>query len=73
MEVQLIDGTLQLFRHFHALPSARDEEGREVGAVRGVFGSILGMMKAGTYLHRGGDRPRDRVFTKPAMVRRQDR
>ena len=47
MEVQLIDGTYELFRHFHALPSARDSEGREVAAVRGVLGSLLGMMQAG--------------------------
>ena len=48
MEVQLIDGTYELFRHFHALPSMRDSEGREVAAVRGVLGSLLGIMEAGT-------------------------
>jgi 5'-3' exonuclease len=51
MEVHLIDGTYELFRHFYALPSARDSEDREVAAVRGVLGSILGMMQAGrTYI-----------------------
>ncbi len=51
MEVQLIDGTYELFRHFHALPSMRDSEGREVAAVRGVLRSLLGMMHAGeTYI-----------------------
>jgi 5'-3' exonuclease len=48
MEVNLIDGTYELFRHFYALPSAKDGEGREVAAVRGVLGSLLGMMRAGT-------------------------
>jgi 5'-3' exonuclease len=48
MEVDLIDGTYELFRHFYALPSAKDSEGREVAAVRGVLGSLLGMMRAGT-------------------------
>ncbi|MGF7183720.1 5'-3' exonuclease [Tunturiibacter psychrotolerans] len=48
MEVHLIDGTYELFRHFYALPSARDSEDREVAAVRGVLGSLLGMMQAGT-------------------------
>src|SRR6516165_9626190 len=48
MEVHLIDGTYELFRHFYALPSAEDSEGREVAAVRGVLGSLLGMMRAGT-------------------------
>jgi hypothetical protein len=47
MEVHLIDGTYELFRHFYALPSARDSEDREVATVRGVLGSILGMMQAG--------------------------
>jgi 5'-3' exonuclease len=45
--VHLIDGTYELFRHYYAVPSARDEEGREVGAVRGVLGSVMGMLKAG--------------------------
>jgi 5'-3' exonuclease len=43
----LIDGTYELFRHFYALPSARDRDGREVGAVRGVVASILGMINRG--------------------------
>ncbi len=47
MNVHLIDGTYELFRHFYALPSARDEEGREVAAVRGVVASVLGMIKEG--------------------------
>jgi 5'-3' exonuclease len=36
-----------LFRHFYAVPSARDEAGNEVGAVRGVIGSVLGMLNHG--------------------------
>src|SRR5438132_1556912 len=48
MDVHLIDGTYELFRHYYAVPSARDREGREVGAVRGVLGSLLGMMTVGT-------------------------
>ena len=47
MHVHLIDGTYELFRHFYAVPSARDEDGREIGAVRGVVGSVLGMMNRG--------------------------
>jgi 5'-3' exonuclease len=45
--VHLIDGTYELFRHFYAVPSARDAAGREVGAVRGVVGSVLGMINRG--------------------------
>jgi 5'-3' exonuclease len=47
MELFLIDGTYELFRHYYAVPSARDKQGREVGAVRGVLSSVLGMMKGG--------------------------
>ena len=47
MKIHLIDGTYELFRHFYAVPSARDEEGREVGATRGVVASVLGMINRG--------------------------
>jgi 5'-3' exonuclease len=47
VEIHLIDGTYELFRHFYAVPHARDAEGREVGAVRGVLASLLGMLKGG--------------------------
>jgi 5'-3' exonuclease len=47
LEVYLVDGTYELFRHYYALPSARDPDGREVAAVRGVLASVLGMMKGG--------------------------
>ena len=47
MNIYLIDGTYELFRHYYALPSARDAEGREVAAVRGVLAFVLGMIKAG--------------------------
>ena len=47
MDVYLVDGTYELFRHYYALPSAKDAEGREVAAVRGVLASMLGMIKGG--------------------------
>jgi 5'-3' exonuclease len=47
MELFLLDGTYELFRHYYAVPSARDKHGREVGAVRGVLASVLGMIKGG--------------------------
>jgi 5'-3' exonuclease len=47
LEIHLIDGTYELFRHYHALPSARDADGREVAGVRGVLTSILGMINGG--------------------------
>lgn len=47
MHVHLIDGTYELFRHYFAVPSARDRDGREVGAVRGVLRSVLAMLTDG--------------------------
>src|SRR5213593_4064427 len=47
VDVHLIDGTYELFRHYYALPSARDGDGREVAGVRGVLASVLGMIKGG--------------------------
>ena len=48
VDVYLIDGTYELFRHFYAVPSARERDGQEVGAVRGVLASMLGMINSGT-------------------------
>jgi 5'-3' exonuclease len=47
MDVHLIDGTYELFRYFFAVPSAKDAAGQEIGAVRGVLGSVLSMIEAG--------------------------
>ena len=47
MRIHVIDGTYELFRHYYALPSVRDEDGREVAAVRGVLASIRGLIREG--------------------------
>ncbi len=47
LDIYLVDGTYELFRHYYALPSAREEDGREVAAARGVLASVLGMIKGG--------------------------
>ena len=47
LKVYLVDGTYELFRHYFAVPKARDSSGREVGAVRGVLASLLAMMHDG--------------------------
>jgi 5'-3' exonuclease len=47
VKVYLVDGTYELFRHYYAVPSARDRDGHEVGAVKGVLQSVLGMIKGG--------------------------
>jgi 5'-3' exonuclease len=47
MNVHLIDGTYELFRHFYAVPPGPGADGQEVGAVRGVLASILGLLEGG--------------------------
>jgi len=47
MDIHLIDGTYELFRYFFAVPSATDGSGQEIGAVRGVLGSVFSMIEAG--------------------------
>src|SRR5258708_8485154 len=47
MDVHLIDGTYELFRHFFAVPASKDANGQEIGAVRGVLTSVLSMIERG--------------------------
>ena len=47
MDVHLIDGTYELFRHFFAVPTATDTNDQEIGAVRGVLNSVLSMIEGG--------------------------
>ncbi|MBV9778583.1 MAG: flap endonuclease [Acidobacteriaceae bacterium] len=47
MKIHLIDGTYELFRHYYALLSAKDRDGFEVAAARGVLASVMGMLKNG--------------------------
>jgi 5'-3' exonuclease len=48
MDVYVIDGTYELFRHFYAVPATADVTGQEIGAVRGVVTSVLSMIERGT-------------------------
>ena len=47
MDVYLVDGTYELFRHFFAVPAAKDANGQEIGALRGVLTSVLSMIEKG--------------------------
>jgi 5'-3' exonuclease len=47
MNIYLIDGTYELFRHFFAVPSSQDPSGQEIGAVRGVLFSVLSTIESG--------------------------
>ncbi|MGQ0804793.1 MAG: 5'-3' exonuclease [Actinomycetota bacterium] len=47
MQVHLLDGTYELFRHHFGVPSHLDRDGVEVAAVRGVLGTVLTMLEDG--------------------------
>ena len=72
MEVHLVDGTYELFRHHFAVPSHLDPDGIEVAAVRGVLGSMLGDARAGRDPRRRGHRPGRRVVPQRPLDRVQD-
>src|SRR5580693_5112472 len=45
--VHLLDGTYELFRHFFGAPPHAADDGKEVGAVRGVLLSVLMLLGEG--------------------------
>ena len=47
MQVHLVDGTYELFRHYYAVPSRVNADGEEIGAVRGVVSSMLMLLSDG--------------------------
>ena len=47
MDIYLVDGTYELFRHFYAMPNHANNRGEEVAATRGVLNSVAGMLESG--------------------------
>jgi 5'-3' exonuclease len=47
VNTHLVDGTYELFRYHHALPSHVTAGGMEVAATRGVLGSMIGLLEQG--------------------------
>jgi 5'-3' exonuclease len=47
MNIHLVDGTYELFRHYFAVPPRKDCDGGEVGAVVGVLNSVASMIREG--------------------------
>ncbi len=47
MDVHLVDGTYELFRHFFAVPPRSDPAGMEIGAARGVVDNIARLLESG--------------------------
>ena len=60
MQVHLVDGTYELFRHHFALPSRSNADGMEVAATRGVVMSMFNMLEEGvTHIGIATDRTVD--------------
>jgi 5'-3' exonuclease len=51
MKIHLVDGTYELFRAYHALPSITAPDGQEVGAVRGLVQTLLLLLRQGAVTH----------------------
>jgi 5'-3' exonuclease len=47
VNVHLVDGTYELFRHYYAVPSRLDANGEEVGGLVGVLNTVASMIKDG--------------------------
>ncbi len=47
MDIYLIDGTYELFRHYFGVPQSQNSKGEEIAAVRGVVISVLSMLDKG--------------------------
>lgn len=53
MALFLVDGTYELFRAYFGAPPKLSPDGREIGAVRGVVASLLGMLRNEGATHVG--------------------
>ena len=53
MQVHLVDGTYELFRAHFGAPSAKDRDGNEVGAVRGLLRSLAALLRTEQATHVG--------------------
>ncbi len=51
--VHLVDGTYELFRAFFGAPSATSQDGREVGATRGLLSSLNALLRDDAVTHAG--------------------
>lgn len=51
--LHLVDATFELFRAFFAMPRERAPDGREIGATRGLIGSMLALLHEPDVTHVG--------------------
>ncbi|MFN8627333.1 MAG: 5'-3' exonuclease H3TH domain-containing protein [Candidatus Binatia bacterium] len=50
-KLHLLDATYELFRAFFAMPREQGSDGREVGAIRGLIGSVLALLRQPEVTH----------------------
>lgn len=50
-DLHLVDATYELFRSYHAAPSRRSPDGREVGAIHGLLGTLIKLLRDGPATH----------------------
>src|SRR5262245_12605161 len=53
MKLHLLDATYELFRAYHAVDPSRAPDGREVGAVGGLVGTTLALLREKDVSHLG--------------------
>ena len=51
MQIHLVDGTYELFRHYYGAPKSLAKNGQEVGATHGLMRSLLSMLRQDTTTH----------------------
>ena len=51
VEIHLVDGTYELFRCFHGAPRFAAEDGREVGACRGLLETLAALLRVDGAMH----------------------
>src|ERR1043166_1465616 len=52
-KLYLLDATYELFRAFFAMPAERGPDGQEIGAIRGLIGSTLALLRDAEVTHIG--------------------
>jgi len=51
VKVHLVDGTYELFRAFYGVPPAQDDQGRPVGALRGLISTLVALVREPEVTH----------------------
>ena len=53
VKIHLVDGTYELFRNYFGAPKRTNDDGHQVGALRGLLRSMLGLLHQDDVTHVG--------------------